>query len=242
MKLLVVIPLLVAGDSLADGVAAFRAGRFEEARAAFETAAARTSDAATAGLLRYDEALAALRAGDLDAAEAAARAATTRGGDGLRGACDLLLGNVAFERARAAEADARAPGAPSYAFDRAIALCDAARQSWQRAALTREDWPAARRNVERAVAKLAELERERASAQQQEQQGGEGGRPPPPRPLDVPQPAPPVTKPADVAAEHELAPDEVERLFEKLDEQERKKRLLRAARREATAPTGERDW
>lgn len=242
MRLLVIISLLVAGDTLADGVALFRAGRFEEARAAFESAAARTRDAADAGRLRYDAALAALRAGNLDAAEAAARAATTSGGDELRGACEMLLGNVAFERARAAEADARVPGAPSYTFDRAIALCDAARQSWQRAALTREDWPAARRNVERAVALLAELERERANAQQQEQQGGEGNGQPPPRPVEVPQPAPPVTKPADVAAERELPPDEVERLFEKLDEQEQKKRLLRDARREAAAPTVERDW
>jgi hypothetical protein len=241
MKFLAITLLLVAGDTFADGVAAFEAGRFDAAQSAF-AAAARTADRATAGLLHYDEALAALRHGSLDAAEAAARTALTSSDGELRGECELLLGNVAFERARAAEVDAKQPGAPSYTFDRAIALCDAARQSWQRAALTRADWPAARRNVERSLAKLAELELERAKAQQQEQQGGDGTKPPQPQPTPVPQPAPATTKPASVAPERELAPDEVERLFEKLDEQERDKRLLRQARRQATASTVEKDW
>jgi hypothetical protein len=241
MKLLVVATLLVAGDALADGVAAFRAGRFAQAQAAF-AAAARAADPAAASRLRFDEALAALRAGDLDAAEAAARDARSRADPEVSGACDLLLGNVAFERAKVAAVDAHAEGAPAYAFDRAIALCDGARQSWQRAAMTRVDWPAARRNVERAVARLAELERERAKAQQQEPPGGTGSSEPQPRPVEVPRPAPAPTKPAELAAEHELPADEVERLFEKLDEQERNKRLLRATRRQAAAPGVERDW
>ena len=241
MKLLVVTILMFAGDALADGIHAFCAGRFAEAQVAF-AAAAGAADPATASRLRYDEALAALRAGDLDAAESAARAATIHGGDEVRGACDLLLGNVAFERARVAAADAHVEGAPAYTFDRAIALCDSARQSWQRAAMSRADWPAARRNVERAVARLAELERERAKAQQQEQPGGAGAGEPQPQPTAVPKPAPAPTQPATVAAEHELPQEEVERLFEKLDEQERNKRLLRAARRQSAAPSVERDW
>jgi hypothetical protein len=244
MKLLLITALLVAADTLADGVAAFRAGRFDAAQAAF-AAAARAAGREQQGLLHCDEALAALHAGALDAAEAAARAASREGADkddGLRGACDFVLGSVAFERARRAEADARAPGAPSYAFDRAIALCDAARQAWQHAAVTRADWPAARRNVERARVRLAELERERAKAQQQEQQGGEAGAAPQPVAVPRPAPAPTTLASATVAPERELAPDEVERLFEKLDQQERNKRLLRQARRTATATRVEKDW
>jgi hypothetical protein len=241
MKRLLALTLLFAGDTFADGVAAYRAGRYDAAQLAF-AAAARAADGDRAGLFHYDEALAALQAGALDAAEAAARAAATNGGDELRGSCDFLLGSVAFERARAAAVEAHAPGASSQTFDRAIALCDAARQAWQRAALSRVDWPAARRNVERALARLADLERERAQAQQREQEGGEGAGRPPPQPVAVPQPAPTTTKPAAVAPEHELAPEEVEHLFEKLDEQERKKRLLREASRRATAPAVERDW
>ena len=94
----------------------------------------------------------------------------------------FLRGNVAFADCLVAEKQAATAAAEPFAFDVAIALADKAARLWADAAMSREDWPAARRNVERALLKAAELRRRKSQAEQQ--------RRPDPKPQPKPNPKP----------------------------------------------------
>jgi len=228
---LTLLALLLGGCSDA-GVAAYREGRFRDAHAALKSA----GDDAPAERL-FNRALAALRAGDLTDAEAAAERAAARGTAEIAALADFLRGNAAFARCRMAERQAATAAAEPFAFDVAITYAQKAGRLWQLAAMTRADWPAARRNVERALLKEEELKRKKADREEQQRRKAN------PRPRPKPTPAPDAEQdPAVDPQSKELDPDAVLRLLEKLAEKEKEKRALRRSHREARMTGVERDW
>ncbi len=236
--LLLPVALLLQGDgAFTRGLDAYRAGRFEEALAAFTEAAGAAGQDVSAELL-HDQALAALCAGRFSEAEAAAEQAAARGGPPFAALRDFLVGNVAFARCELAAAQASGPEAEPFAFDVALGQARRARSAWQRAAMSRSDWPAARRNVERALRRLEELEQARDEARRRAEEEKKKERPEPEAP-------PPATEEEERAIEAQLAEltgEELRRLFERLAAKEREKRELRRSQRERRSSEVEKDW
>ncbi len=237
--------LLAACGDAARGRAAFEEGRYADARAAFERAEAAAGDDAPAALA-YDRALAALAAGDLADAEAAAGRAAARGGAELRGPVEFLRGCVAFARCEVASRQANTVEAEPFAFDIAIALAEKARAAWEKAAIGREDWPEARRNLERAMLRKAELTDLRGQAEQYRRRQADPRPRPVPAPPPPPEPPPPAAGGPEAASiranEVALSPEEVRHLLERLAEKEKEKQALRRTAREAASAGVERDW
>ena len=186
-----------------------------------------------AGGEAYARARTALLEGNLSGAEGAAERAAAIGGPEIAALCDFLRGNAAFARCETAERQAGSAAAEPFALDVAIAYGEKARRLWQRAAMSRDDWPEARRNVERARKKLRELRRKKEER--------EPPKPKPPRP----RPRPPEREAGDPEVDpqrKELTPEQVRRLLERLAEKEREKLALRRERRAARSADVERDW
>jgi hypothetical protein len=151
---------------------------------------------------------------------------------------DFVRGLAAYERARAARFEAEQPGADPTAFDRGMLEARRAAAAFQRASLAAGgDWPAARRNAERALVLLADLERKKQQREQQAKR--ERDRQPPPDPDEVQR------------EEHELPLDdrsrlltaaELEALLDRLAEAEQEKRALRREAQRARSTAVERDW
>ena len=185
----------------------------------------------------YTRALAALRAGRLDEAESAAAA----GGPEIRVLCEFLRGNVAFARCEMVERQAEEPGAEPFAYDVAIAYGEKALRFWRHAAMSRADWPEARRNAERALLKLEVLQKKKADQDEQRRRESD----PQPRPRPKPKPRP---RGGDAEADpnrpqlQQLSREQVMRLLEKLAEKEREKLALRRSRRKVRMAEVERDW
>jgi outer membrane biosynthesis protein TonB len=106
------------------------------------------------------------------------------------------------------------------------------------------DWPEARRNVERALLKLADLREKKAEAEKRKQKKSD----PRPKPKPRPEPRPEertteseadLSKDPQVAA---LSPEQVARILDKLAEKEREKLALRRAHRQTQKTDVERDW
>jgi tetratricopeptide (TPR) repeat protein len=237
LLLLALLPALAGCDATAPGRDLYAEGRFAEALAAFDEAVERAGDDATAPLL-YDQALAAVRVGRFREAETAARRAREApGGDALAARCDFVLGNAAFLRSQAAEVEANRPDGEPTAHEWAVASAEDALAAWRRAAASGPDWPEARRNVERALLRLARLREQRA--------GGRGRveipRPPTPEaPPRAPQPDEARDPPDTQAAP--LSPRELAGLFDLLQEKERRKLEMRRADRRSRGGDVERDW
>jgi hypothetical protein len=227
--LLPVVLLLAGSDEFDAGVRAYREGRFAEAVLAFDAAGSSAGENASPEVL-FNQALAALGARDLDRVQAAAERAAAQGGAEFAALRDFLQGNVAFVRCERAEEEAKLPGAPPFALDLAITQAGAAREAWMRAATSRADWPEARRNVERALLKLAELERMKQEAEKKKEEERE------PEPPDSEEDATldPMTE--------ELSPEMLKRLLEKIDEKEREKAEVRRAYQRVQRADVERDW
>jgi len=205
----------------------------------------------------YNRALAALRDNKPRiAADEAARAAD--GGLGaLAPLADFLQGNAAFAQCLIAETQAQSAEAEPFAFDIAIGYAESARDHWQHAATTRDDWPAARRNVERALLKIEDLKRKKS-----ERTGDRKSDSDPqlnlkrqPTPNNNQPPKPPTTDPSGAAGTksnqdpeaanavlEELSHEQVLRLLERLGEKEKEKRALRRKRRSTASSGTERDW
>jgi hypothetical protein len=230
---LTLLALLLAGCG-DTGVEAYREGRFRDAHRAFRSAG---KDAPAERL--FNRALAALRTGDLTDAETAAASAAARGTPEIAALGDFLRGNAAFERCLMAERQASTAAAEPFAFDVAITYARKAGRLWQLAAMSRSDWPEARRNVERALLKTDELKRKKADREEQQRRKTD------PKPRPKPPPARRPDAEPDLAVDpqlNELDPDEVLRLLDKLLEKEKEKRALRRSHREARMAEVERDW
>jgi len=189
--------------------------------------------AAACGESAFERSVSLLREGELSAAE---RAAARVGGP----VEEFLKGNVAFAECLRAEKQAQTAAAEPFAFDVAIAFAEKAERAWRRAAMSRDDWPRARRNVERAQAKAEDLRRRKREAEDRL-------RPKPkPKPKPKPEPKPEGDKkvteedPRNDPMLRELPPAEVRGILDRLAEKEREKRTMRGAEREKSAVA--RDW
>lgn len=239
MRAILCALLLLDGDDFAAGIRAYREGRFAEAVAAFAAAELAAGADAPPELL-HDRALAALRVGDWTQAEAASRRAAERGGVEFATLHAFVRGNVAFARAQVAAEQATAVEAEPFAFEAAIALARTAAASWQEAALLRAaDWPQARRNVERALVLLADLQRKKAEAEEKRKRT----EPDKAQPKLVPPPPQEPPEAEQPPAVRELDPEEVRRLLDRLAAKEKEKQMLR---RRVAAPAagvaGTEDW
>jgi len=243
--LLLIVVMLLGSDGFDAGLRAYRENRFREALEKFSGEEIVAGERASAAVM-YNRALAALQARELLVAEFSAEKAAARGGPAFHPLRDFLFGNTAFSRCAMAEAEADLPDPDPTALDRAIAHAATARDSWQRAAMSRPDWPAARRNVERALLKLAALKEKRDDALQKRKQA-----PNRPKPKLLVQPdAEGEADPSKKIEEEttlepqleELAAAKVRRLIDKLDEKTKEKRAVRKARREARNAQVEKDW
>ena len=194
----------------------------------------------------FDAALAALRSGDLARASALADDATARGGPEVAARRDFLRGNVAFARSEAAEAEAARPGADRTAMERARVLADDALAAWRAAAIALPDRPAARRNVERALRRIARLRETSTGSPKHETPPSPKPAPPdgstPPAP--PPPPPPPPAAPDGPAAYDppDLPPDRVGTLLDVLRRKEVERRAVRRQTRRETSRGVERDW
>ena len=247
LLLLLMLPFsmpLFNGDDFAAGVRAYREDRFRDALEAFTKAEKTAGNGASPELL-HNRAMAALCAGELIEAEFSAEKAAVRGGPEFAALRDFLLGNTAFARCGKAETEAGMLEADPFAFDTAIAHAEIAGRCWQRAASSRSDWPAARRNVERALLKLKALKKKKEAAKQQKKKIKDKKNMNQPDPLLQSQ----RPKPEDQEQEsrvkpllHELPPELVRRLLDKLNEKEKEKLALRKAQQRLQRAEVEKDW
>lgn len=235
------VAILVA-EPFGAGLVAYREGRFREALDAFVAAERDAGDGAPAELL-YDRALAALRAGVLRDAEFSAEKAVARGGRRFVAFRDFLLGNTAFLRCQRAEAETSLIDPDPTAFERAVTHAVNARDAWLDAAERAGGWATATRNAERAQRKLEDL-RERQAAAERERRSKEQ-----PRPEEAPAEPDAQQPPDEVEARPEaqrdvdaLTAEQLERLLQRLAENDARKRALRRQRSEAADLRAEQDW
>jgi hypothetical protein len=248
LLLLIAVSLLVASIDDSDGARAYREGRFADALAFF-TAGTRVQGHDASPEWLHNQALAALRAGELVVAEIAAEKAAARGNALFIGLRDFVLGNVAFVRCERADLVSRQPESGPPALDAAIAHAESAAAWWQRASMTRSDWPEARRNAERAAVRLREL-KDRKEQAERKRQANAGRRSP--RPLPTPTAEGEQATEAGgkisrsqrvtVAVKGELSPQQVRHLLEMLAEKEVEKRRLREKNQRVRTLAVERDW
>jgi hypothetical protein len=221
-----------------EGISALREGRAADAVRLLAEAEKAGGDGTPPEIV-HARALAALATGDLDAAEAAAERAAARGGARFEALRDFLRGNAAFARCDAAEARAAATPADPDGWDRALRLAESARDRWRTAAMSREDWPAARRNADRARLRADALRARRDAAR-----GRKDPAAPPPAPMPPP-PAPPPGPTAPVpptGAAPAPSPASVARLLEVLAATDREKEAVRRLRQASRGVAGEEDW
>lgn len=231
--------LLLDGDPFAAGVSAYRAGAFKEAYAAFASATA--GDAVDAAPAHYNQGLAALRAGMWREAEAAVGKAASLAGGEFVALRDFVRGNLALARSANAQAQASGPEAEPFAFDVAIAQAEAAARAWQAAAMSRDDWPEARRNVERALLAVDELQRKKAEAEGKQQSKKEQA----PTELPAPEPESAQAEPELAAPDAQVGDhgaDLVARLLERLARKEKERRRVRHDAQLAARGAAEQDW
>lgn len=196
-------------------------------------------------------ALSAIEQDDARTAEGLAERLATRGDREATGWRALLLGLAHDLRSRSAEAEVYGPFPARDALPRALAQAEASARAFLEAAMSREDWPEARRNFERAQ------RRSLALAKKLEEQRGEAPPPAPTDPATGPEPTdpaseerpfvqpsdPPPAAPSPAGFSTERTDSDLRRrLFERIAEREREKRALRIDVRAAAASRTERDW
>jgi hypothetical protein len=234
--------LLLGALGYAAGVKAYEAGRYAEALDSFTRVERRAGNTASADLL-FNRALAALRAGDLRVAEYSAEKAVVRGGAAFEDLRLFLFANTAFGRCERAEAEADLRDADPTAIGRAFAHIEEAIELWRELVLRRDDQPAARRNLERALRKLDELEKKKEEAEQKQNTKKE--REPE---EEEEEPEDPDAQPEEeeqqptAQPEIDLSSAELAQLFERLRQMEREKRQLRRERQRVRSADVERDW
>lgn len=218
------------------GVADYRAGRYDAAHAAFVAEAAALG-ADVPPTLRYDLALAALRVQRTGDAEAAASPLLEHPDPAWRARGSFVLGLCAWQRTDRAVAAARLQDAEPMAWQLAVRAGEAALAHWCRAVELQPADHAARRNAERAQRRLAEL---RAAAEADAKRRTAKSEPEPPPPLpDAPGPAE-AARPEVVT--QPLSANEVAQLLQRLREQQAQKQRLRQTAQRQSGTAGERDW
>ncbi|MCP4092106.1 MAG: hypothetical protein GY747_01555 [Planctomycetes bacterium] len=138
------------------GLEAYATEDYQPAKQHFENALAQQSSPEALRNL----ALACLKSRDLDRAAQVADQIASSGNRNDLAWRDFFLGNLAWRRSELAEFEAHGPVPPAGALERAIAHTEAALQAWQAALETRDEWPEALRNTQRADYRLALLREE----------------------------------------------------------------------------------
>jgi len=193
----------------------------------------------------YNRALAAMRAGEPRVAATEAEHAAALDDGRVHELAIFLKGNAVYAQCLTAELAAGTDAAEPFAFDVAITYGESALDLWTRAAMLRDDWPAARRNAERALRKLRDLRRKKAEAEdKQRKRNDPKPKPQPPKPPPInPDPGKKVDEdPTTKVRTAELSPDEVIRLMDRLAEKEKEKLEVRRSERKKRAGSTERDW
>jgi hypothetical protein len=233
--------LLLSGDEdFAAGTRAYAEGRYPEALEAFTRAEFRAGNGASAELL-HNRALAALATGDLRVAEFCAEKAAVRGGPEFAGLREFLFGNAAYARCERAESESALMEADPTALGQAIVHAQTALLYWRMAATSREDWPSARRNVERAILKLEELRKKKEEADKNPKTRQDNPQPDPESQEDPDRNNEEVEEDPD-AQELDPSASQLTDLLDLLAKKEAEKRDLRRARQRARSADVERDW
>jgi len=144
----------------------------------------------------------------------------------------FLKGNAAF--AASLDLERQAEAGDAEAFKAAVMRAEDALAYWQRAAMTRADWPEARRNVERALLRVEQLRERRKEGTKKKDA---------PKKKDDP----PEKKEEEKAEPRKVDAKELpaERVLEVLDVLQRREQAKRALRQKERARQGagvERDW
>lgn len=223
-------------DAWLEGLARLRAGDAPAALQALRAAEA-WFDAAPPELLRARLAAAIAAADGVDAELTVEKLALRTGGDeDLRA---FVTGLAEFARSRFAARQAKLPGADPFALDRAIRHAGAAARAFETACLLAldRDWPAARRNCERALAARQELVRQQEQQKRDQQREQDPDRPQPQiEPLRIEQE---LQRPDDAGL---LSPQELQAVLRRLASAEDEKRGVRRAVRDARSAGVEQDW
>ncbi|MEQ8763724.1 MAG: hypothetical protein RL885_07350 [Planctomycetota bacterium] len=236
--LLATLPLSLREDPVASGSAAMASGDTQAALELWREAADRARPDVPPELLT-NMALAALASGRWTDAEIAAERLVVADA-ALAPLREFLQANARYGRAKQAELRADLPEAEPFAYDLAIRLMQQAKSGWIRAHLGEGEWPAARRNAERA--ELASSQLELKKQKKLEEQKKKTERDPPPEKPEPEEPEPEKEEIELDAAVAELPVEDVRRLIERLAQKEREKRALRQAEREKRSGPAERDW
>ena len=142
-------------------LARYRAGDYEQAWKAFSELVERGGEAA-APQARLNGALAALRL--LRSGDAEALVAPLTGRDGWRADAAFVLGMAARQHGERAVVAAELPDAEPMAWVMATKAMQRSELQLREAVRLRPDWPAAVRNLERAIRRRAEVEAARDAA------------------------------------------------------------------------------
>lgn len=232
-------PTPSAAQRVDAGITRYRAGDHAAAFAEF-TAAAAAHEGAVPAYVSFDLALAALRVQRANDAETAARALLAADERTLQADGEFLLAMAALQRGEQAAAAARLPDPEPFAWAAAIRSAELAHRGFVRALQLRGEWPEALRNAERAWRRLDEWKRQRAEADAKRASNPREKEPPPPAP-PAPSPQPPEEVAADLATTA-LAPAEVARLLQRVQQREREKQSSRQAAQRTATVAAERDW
>ncbi|MCK5942223.1 MAG: hypothetical protein KAI24_09660 [Planctomycetes bacterium] len=225
------------GRALAD----YRAGRFEQASAAFSSlleSVDAEGDADGDAELRLDAALCALQLLRSRDAEQLVAPLTER--ERWRADAAFVLGMAARQHAERAVIAAKLPDAEPMAWVMATRAMQRSELQFRLAVRLRPEWGEAVRNLERTLRRRAEVEAEREAAQPQQAKQEEAPDQPPPPPEPQPDRPPEVVIPE--VAMSELSAAELQKLQERVRAQQQQKVRDRQQRGRANGATGGRDW
>ena len=239
-----------AGEAWMRGERSFAQRDYAAAAAAFAEAIAEEGDHAPVEW-RYDHALASFAGGSLDAAQASAERAAAHGEGALRSKALHLLGSVEWKRAEAVVAMAMQVEAEPFLFEQAIERTARARALWVDAATGDAPEGESVRNAERALLQLQRLREQKA--QKERERKAAGGEQ---RPMAVPDAKEGGDeKPGDAKGRDkdeqdnplaplrvELTQEQLDSMFEKLEQKDREKLQLRRSLRAQRRGGAERDW
>jgi len=157
----------------------------------------------------------------------------------LQAQLTFLRGNLALTQSEQKLAQAEAAFGKPADWTEAVRLNKLAEVQWIAARGAAQDWPAARRNIERAQARRAEImRRAEAAGVDADPNAGQDNtlteRAPPKDPKDDAPSAPPLPPPP--------TPERIDALLERMQNQEDKKRSVRRAQPGLDSPAVERDW
>ena len=246
----VAIAALLSSDGWLRGERAFAKADYAAAAVAFAEAIEQEGDRAPIEW-RYDHALASFAAGSLDVASDSATRVAQQAEGALRQQALHLLGSIEWKRSEAIAAMAMQVEAEPFLFDQAIERVARARSNWVDAAIGEDAAEESVRNAERALQRLEQLREQKAEKDRQRKAAGAKQKP-----MAVPDGKDSGEEKQGGAKDgekdmqdnplaplqQELSREQVDRMFEKLEQRDREKLQLRRSLRAQRSTSAERDW